>query len=115
LLTFVDTGATFASFLTALLMSELTFFASFLGLTTFPPTTLAFPLVPSFFNAESPFSSLRMLLIGRICVFPSLNVQPLNAVPAEKDTTPAETSAFFETSGNDSVLSPLLTAAETQS
>lgn len=113
--TFVETGATLASFFAALLTSELTFFASFLGLATFPPTTLAFPLAPSFFNAESPFSSFKMLLIGRTYVFPSLNVQPLNAVPAEKETTPAETSAFFETSGNDSALSPLLTAAETQS
>jgi hypothetical protein len=65
LFTFVETVATLASFLTALLMSELTFLAPFYGLATLPPTTLAFPLVPSFFKAESPFSALRMLLIAR--------------------------------------------------
>ena len=56
-----------------------------------------------------------MLPIGRIAVFPSLNDHPLKIGPDENDTIPAEISAFFETSGNDSALSPLLTADETES
>ena len=80
-----------------------------------PPTTLALIAEPSFLRAYSPFSSLRMLPIGRIAVFPSLNVQALKSEPAANETTPAETSAFLETSGRDSALRPLLTADETQS
>jgi hypothetical protein len=92
-----------------------TFLAPPFGLAFFPPTTLAFTAEPSFFTAASPFSSLRILPIGRIAVLPSLNDHPLNVAPDEKDTIPADISAFFETSGNDSLLSPLLTADETES
>lgn len=109
----VETGATSASFLAANLTS-ITFLAPPFGFGTLPPTTLAFP-VTSFLTAASPFSSLRMLPIGRIAVFPSLNDHALKVGPAENDTIPADISAFFETSGNDSPLSPLLTADWTES
>jgi hypothetical protein len=92
-----------------------TFLAPPFGFATLPPTTLALPDAPSFLTAASPFSSLRILPIGRIAVFPSLKDHPLKVAPAENDTIPADISAFLETSGNDSALSPVLTADETES
>ena len=81
LLNFGVAGLRLASYL-ATFLTSVTFLASFLGLETFdPPTTLALVADPSFLRAYSPFSSLRMLPIGRIGVFPSLNVHALKSEP----------------------------------